>query len=229
MVVDFLLKAGATVSGNPSSGWGFDITAQRIGFADEVSREEQRKAQVLKLLIEAEAKEHKSQEEQSAAASQPLPTSTRDLMGSPAELAGPADGSARPRQQPYSEQKAARSGREGASPSELDTRVRSPSASMLKDEHQPITAYPTPSHIANAFGFDPFPQQRVSNEGPRPSGTTSDSPSGPKSVVHVGPDGMWRLNPILSTQAVDGATSIYEMALRERHGYYSLVSRSGSR
>ncbi|KAL8830950.1 MAG: hypothetical protein Q9170_005499 [Blastenia crenularia] len=43
-VVDYLVKAGATISGNPSSGWGFDITARRIGFVDKVRQEVERKA-----------------------------------------------------------------------------------------------------------------------------------------------------------------------------------------
>ncbi|KAI4180201.1 MAG: hypothetical protein L6R41_007393 [Letrouitia leprolyta] len=64
-----------------------------------------------------------------------------------------------------------------------------------------------PAHIANAFGFDPFPQQRISNEEPRQSSSMTTSPAAPKSVVHIGPDGMWRLNPIPSTQVTDAATN----------------------
>lgn len=210
--VDFLLKAGATISGNPSSGWGFDITARRIGFADEVSKEEQRKAQVLKLLTEAEAKEHKAQDDLSATPSQPLASSTRSPMGSPAELDGPEDDTTLPPQKLSPEPKATGAENDSSSPLrvELDTRTRSPSVSTLGHSQELKVAYPAPSHIANAFGFDPFPQ-RISNDEPRQNSTTSNPPAAPKSVVHIGPDGMWRLNPIPSTQATDAATSIYEL------------------
>ena len=58
-VVSLLINAGAKVSGHYSGGWGFDLTAQRIGFANEVAQEEQRKRQVLQILIEAEAREQR--------------------------------------------------------------------------------------------------------------------------------------------------------------------------
>ncbi|KAI4096922.1 MAG: hypothetical protein LQ344_000723 [Seirophora lacunosa] len=205
-VVEFLLAKGATVSGNPSSGWGFDITARRIGFADEVLREDDRKARVLKLLIDAEAKEQKSQEEASTASSQPYPTPARSPMGSPAELAeNPAH-----QQQLSPEPRTTTTTR----PSELDTRLRSPSSATTSrngaaDTGESRSAYPASGHIANSFGFDPFPaqqqqQQRVSSEDANPA---------PRSVVQIGPDGMWRLNPTTPQAATDGAaaTSIYEI------------------
>ncbi|KAL8934248.1 MAG: hypothetical protein Q9216_006001 [Gyalolechia sp. 2 TL-2023] len=211
--VEFLLKAGATISGNPSSGWGFDVTAQRIGFANEVLQEEQRKAQVLKLLTDAEAKEHKLPDEPSIAPSQQSTSSTRGAMDPPAELGDPSEGSALPPQKPHRKQRATGQENDIDSPlrAELDTRVRQPSVAGLNGLHQSDAAYPTSIHIANAFGFDPFPQQRVSNEEPRQNSTRSNSAPAPKSVVQIGPDGMWRLNPEPSTQAADPATSIYEL------------------
>ena len=247
-----MLQTGATVSGQPSSGWGFEITARRIGFADEVVGEENRKAQVLKLLVDAEAKERRSQEEQSATPPQGSSTFARSPMGSPAELGGLPDDSTQP-QRTDLKQKAAKSQIEHAPHSELDTRVRSPSTSRLKtpqesasvypapshkaaksqfeyaphwelDTHvrspstsrpktpqESASAYPAPSHIANAYGFDPFPQQRGSIEEPRPSSATTRTPPAATSVVQIGPDGMWRLNPTPSLQAGDATTSIYEM------------------
>ncbi|KAL9602476.1 MAG: hypothetical protein Q9219_001768 [cf. Caloplaca sp. 3 TL-2023] len=214
-VVEYLLKAGATISGNPSSGWGFDITARRIGFADEVSREEQRKAQVLKLLVDAEAKEHKSEEEPTVASLPPNSASARNPMGSPAELDGPVSNDSLPPRKPLPDFRGDKNDAGGRSPSELDTRIRSPSASTSTStpnyRPDPTLPYPTPAHVANAFGFDPYPQQRTSSEAPRPSSETSSFAPPAESVVHIGPDGMWRLNPKPSTQAVDGATSIYEM------------------
>ena len=61
-VVEVLLKHGATVSGSASGGWGFEITAHRIGFANDMSIQERRKAEVLRLLTDAESREQKSRE-----------------------------------------------------------------------------------------------------------------------------------------------------------------------
>ena len=61
-VVNQLLKHGATVSGSASGGWGFDITAHRIGFVDDISIQEQRKAEVLRMLTNAESRELQSRE-----------------------------------------------------------------------------------------------------------------------------------------------------------------------
>lgn len=63
-VVELLLRYGATVSGSTAGGWGFNMTAQRIGFANDMI-EEQRKAEVLRLLTNAEAREQKAQENRS--------------------------------------------------------------------------------------------------------------------------------------------------------------------
>ncbi|KAL8898684.1 MAG: hypothetical protein Q9207_006575 [Kuettlingeria erythrocarpa] len=198
-VVAFLLGKGATVSGTPSSGWGFDITARRIGFADEVLREDERKAAVLKFLTEAEAREQRSQEEQTSTPVQSPPAVTRNAMGSPAELAVPISGSSQAPQQSSPQQRTARLATGGHAPSELDTPFT----------EEPHSGYPAASHIANSFGFDPFP--RVSSEGIRPSSAAPSALPAPKSVVQIGPDGMWRLNPTPSTQVADGASSIYEM------------------
>ncbi|KAL8647386.1 MAG: hypothetical protein Q9210_005592 [Variospora velana] len=217
-VVEFLLSKGATVSGNPSSGWGFDMTARRIGFADEVHREDRRKARVLQLLIDAEAKEQKSREE---ASTTHHPSPARSPMGSPAEL---AEG---PTQQLSPEQpRAATSTPENeaahstTTPSNLDTRFRSPSSATSRNaaattKESSRSVYPAPDHIANSFGFDPFPQQRVSSEGaPRPNSAIPNSTPAPQSVVQIGPDGMWRLHPTpTSTQqgTAGAAQSIYEI------------------
>ncbi len=210
-VVAFLLGKGATVSGTPSSGWGFDITARRIGFADEVLREDERKAAVLKLLTEAEAREQRSQEEQSSTPVHSPRAVGRSAMGSPAELAVPTSSSSQAPQQSSPRQRTAKLVPELGMPvpSELDTRFRSPSSASQTTTEESSLGYPSPSHIANSFGFDPFP--RVSNEGGRPRSVTPNSLPAPKSVVQIGPDGMWRLNPTPSTQVADGASSIYEI------------------
>lgn len=208
--VEFLLAKGATISGNPSSGWGFDITARRIGFADEVLREEERKAQVLKLLADAEAKEQKSQE-QTTAPMRSYPAAARSPLGAPAELAVAASGSTQPPQQPNTQPRTARLEIPGNTPSELDTRIRSLSTNSRSTPDEPRSAYPAPSHIANTYGFDPFPQQRASSEGARPGSATPTPRPDLKVKVHLGPDGMWRLNPEPSTHVADGATSIYEI------------------
>ncbi|QDS76771.1 hypothetical protein FKW77_001903 [Venturia effusa] len=55
-VVEVLLEAGASISGISSGGWGFNLTAERIGFANTNITEE-RKQRVLELLQVAEARE----------------------------------------------------------------------------------------------------------------------------------------------------------------------------
>lgn len=55
-VVEILLEAGASISGISSGGWGFNMTAERIGFANAKITEE-RKQRVLELLQLAEARE----------------------------------------------------------------------------------------------------------------------------------------------------------------------------
>ncbi|KAL8949562.1 MAG: hypothetical protein Q9222_004336 [Ikaeria aurantiellina] len=213
-VVEILLKAGATVSGHPSSGWGFDVTAHRIGFADEVRMETQRKARVLKLLMDAEAKEHESQEEASASSTKLNPIAPQK-GGVPAELASSitendqASTTVRTSTKapiPSTVEPAA------ADPdrlSELDTRQRSPPGALTSNPDGTNVTYPSPSHIANAFGFDPFPQQ-YPHAGSNPKTQASDAPS-TESVVHLGPDGLWRLKPAPGPAGADGAASIYEI------------------
>ncbi|KAL8956292.1 MAG: hypothetical protein Q9183_006347, partial [Haloplaca sp. 2 TL-2023] len=94
-VVEALLEAGATISGNPSSGWGFDITARRIGFADEVFQEHDRKSRVLQLLTDAEARERKSPEPSPASPPQsaPMNPSRAELSSSDQILAAEAQDS----------------------------------------------------------------------------------------------------------------------------------------
>ena len=84
-VVGLLLKYGATVSSGASSGWGFNVTAQRIGFADNVFNEDQRKGQVLRLLTSAEAKEQQAQEYLAAAATPVVPPAVQNQT-TPTEL-----------------------------------------------------------------------------------------------------------------------------------------------
>jgi ankyrin repeat protein len=59
-VVDRLLLYGASVTGNQS--WGFGLTAERIGFAENIYIPEERRDEVLRLLREAEDRERMSQE-----------------------------------------------------------------------------------------------------------------------------------------------------------------------
>ena len=84
-VVELLLRHGATVSGSASGGWGFNITAHRIGFANDVSNQEQRKGQVLRLLTGAEAREQHMQEHAAAAAAPAVPAAVQNQT-SPTEL-----------------------------------------------------------------------------------------------------------------------------------------------
>ncbi|KAL8917418.1 MAG: hypothetical protein Q9172_005857 [Xanthocarpia lactea] len=227
-VVELLIKAGATVSNNTSSGWGFDMTAQRIGFASEVLQEEQRKARVLKLLTEAEAKETKARETTSPRADR---SPARKPDDGPVELAstlkterGESATAETPRKSPDTDI-LTKDGSERSHPSELDTAKgpRSPPPpppppSTMKTPYDPNTVYPSPVHIANAFGFDPYPQpQRYSGA---VSEADTDSGRPPKSVVQLGPDGLWRLNPPTTMYGDSdrdgvgdggGGKSIYEM------------------
>ncbi|KAL8714383.1 MAG: hypothetical protein Q9220_001716 [cf. Caloplaca sp. 1 TL-2023] len=225
-VVELLLEAGATIAGQPSGGWGFDVTAHRIGFADEVRMEVQRKAKVLELLTHAEARERESQEEATA------PSLTLDPVapqkgGVPVELAsGMTNNNPTSTAVKASAGASAPSTAENAATdqnrlSELDTRQRSPSGTSTSDAGGTKMAYPSPSHIANAFGFDPFPHQYsgtaygsghgfTPNNGPKPKTPASHAPT-TESVVHLGPDGLWRLNPMPGPSGADGSASIYEM------------------
>lgn len=86
--VELLLRQGATVSGSASGGWGFNITAQRIGFASDVTNEEIRKGQVLRLLTAAEEREKRAQETAAPAVAPSVPPAVHDQM-SPTELPDP--------------------------------------------------------------------------------------------------------------------------------------------
>ncbi|KAL8991971.1 MAG: hypothetical protein Q9169_007483 [Polycauliona sp. 2 TL-2023] len=231
-VVEILLNAGATISSQTSGGWGFDITARRIGFANEVAGEEYRKSQVLKLLIEAEAKETRMQDDNSRRFEvSPI----RRPGEAPVELASSHNAS-------EAEVRRSTGSFESSSPnnnpppptttmhppSELDTAAnKSPrSPPVNKSPYEPNTTYPSPSHVANAFGFDPYPQHRYSgatssvSDADTEARRVSVSESGnSKSVVQIGPDGLWRLNPGPSSadahgdggKATGAGASIYEM------------------
>ena len=84
-VVELLLRHGATVSSGASGGWGFNITAHRIGFANDVSNQEHRKGQVLRLLTTAEAREQQVQEPISSTTS-PASPAVMQSQTSPTEL-----------------------------------------------------------------------------------------------------------------------------------------------
>lgn len=84
-VVELLLGYGATVTGSASGGWGFNITAQRIGFATDVSNEEYRKGQVLRLLTSAEEREKRAQEKIAPAPAAIVVPAVQNQM-SPTEL-----------------------------------------------------------------------------------------------------------------------------------------------
>ena len=87
-VVEILLRHGATVSGSASGGWGFDVTAQRIGFANDVSIEEQRKSHVLRLLTAAESNERQVREKAASAVRPPVSPAVQN-QSSPMELPDP--------------------------------------------------------------------------------------------------------------------------------------------
>ncbi len=84
-VVEVLLTRGATVSGGASGGWGFNVTAHRIGFANNVFKEDQRKGEVLRLLTSAEAREQQAQEYMTAATAPVVPPAVQN-QNSPTEL-----------------------------------------------------------------------------------------------------------------------------------------------
>ncbi|KAL8846507.1 MAG: hypothetical protein Q9221_008410 [Calogaya cf. arnoldii] len=223
-VVELLLKAGATISSHTSGGWGFDITARRIGFASEVFGEEQRKAQVLKLLTEAEAKEKKAQEE-------PLQQFELSPIRKPGEAPSELPSAIHT---PYLIRTSEDTDDSQSHPSELDT-AKSPHSPPIKSPYDPNAVYPSRTHVANTLGFWPYPSAGVSALSERHDGRSSaripvsaetgeeeastrpvSSESGnptPKSVVQIGPDGLWRLNPTnLSTGSDrEGRASIYEM------------------
>ncbi|KAL8674598.1 MAG: hypothetical protein Q9224_007493 [Gallowayella concinna] len=224
-VVEILLQAGATISNNASSGWGFDITARRIGFANEIVHGEQRKAQVLELLIEAESKEHKAREVASlrrerSPARKPGESAVElgsNTGGDWEEATSSTDSESRtnslgqdnnnnntfPKERPY--------------PSELDTAKspRSPPPSATKTPYDPNTVYPSSYHVANAFGFDRYSENGYS----RPVSGTDSVAEGERSGsydraaprVQLGPDGLWRLKDSASMGGADGGASIYEM------------------
>lgn len=276
-MVEALLRAGATVSGNPSSGWGFDVTARRIGFADEVLQEHDRKEQVLKLLIEAEAKETKTQGPQTASTLQSMPMDQprAELLSPDSRLIESTSTTATALQETQAQDERPRSELPTPFPASVDRTStatddqtehrplsklkmfyrrrsdRSPSAPARNNPAEPTSAYPSTTHIANAYGFDPFPQQQHSvtlrdksgfsddrigpmsalsglavpssadpvpalSPSPVSSSAVSDPPAREPpppspSVVHIGPDGMWRLNPNTSTKSTEGSTTIYEM------------------
>ena len=87
-VVDLLLEHGATVSGSASGGWGFNMTAQRIGFTNDVPIEEQKKGEILRLLTNAEAKEQKTQEYTASVERPNIPPAVQNQT-MPMELPGP--------------------------------------------------------------------------------------------------------------------------------------------
>ncbi|KAL8893724.1 MAG: hypothetical protein Q9192_004985 [Flavoplaca navasiana] len=244
-VVEVLLKAGATISSHTSGGWGFDITARRIGFASEVLGEEQRKSQVLKLLVEAEAKETKAQEdtlqrfEVSPIRRPGDPPVELPSIANPDEDTGSisSDYAVRKTNDSNSDQNikpvsalssdyAVRKTHDSTTDqninpvsalSELDT-AKSPRSPPTRSPYDPSTVYPSPSHVANAFGFDPYIPRRHSTTVSETSSTravSTDSRNPPtQSVVQIGPDGMWRLKPITSAGTdSDGeiGARIYEM------------------
>ncbi|KAL9617389.1 MAG: hypothetical protein Q9204_008487, partial [Flavoplaca sp. TL-2023a] len=243
-VVEVLLKAGATISSHTSGGWGFDITARRIGFASEVLGEEQRKSQVLKLLIEAEAKETKAREDTSwrfevspirRPGDPPVelpsianPDEDTDSLSSDYAVRKTHDSITDQNINPVSalssdyavrkpnDSTTAQNINPVSALSELDT-TKSPRSPPTRGPYDPNTVYPSPSHVANAFGFDPYVPRRHSatvseTSSTRPVSTDSRNPP-TQSVVQIGPDGMWRLKPV-STSGLENereGASIYEM------------------
>ena len=245
-VVNLLLKAGAAVSGNPSGGWGFNVTARRIGFANEVAKEEKRKAQVLNLLISAENREESAQDDTGAI---PSPSAKLSLSG-PTELddstsanlitqsllkvsqpttSAPTASSEHPKSPPELDTMAKRSPFPRAS-KEDEVLMRasakaSPSQTTREDVEAPeqrlSSSYPSRAHIANAFGFDPFPSSNftaVQESDEKEAGlmrqpqSRSMNPEPPAtSSVILGPDGLWRYNTAKISQDDGASTKIYEL------------------
>ncbi|KAL6714181.1 hypothetical protein ACLMJK_008676 [Lecanora helva] len=88
-VVELLLRYGATVSGTSSGGWGFNMTAQRIGFSNDILIEDLKKSQILRLLSDAEAKEQKTREHMASVARPTAPPAVQNQT-IPTELPDPA-------------------------------------------------------------------------------------------------------------------------------------------
>ncbi|KAI4232751.1 MAG: hypothetical protein LQ349_004804 [Xanthoria aureola] len=242
-VVELLLRAGATISSHTSGGWGFDITARRIGFASEVLGEEPRKALVLNLLIEAEAKEAKEAKAQEDTSRRFEMLPARRIGEKPVELAsGSGEYPDEDSDESTATDHAVRRTNDSTTittsqkphppPSELDTATKS-TRSPPKTPYDPNTIYPSPSHVANAFGYDAYPQQHrysaavsepddsrasASASSWRPISTESSSNPTSTSVVQIGSDGLWRLRATGSSSTatgvdggVGGGASIYEM------------------
>ncbi|KAL9613567.1 MAG: hypothetical protein Q9167_001900 [Letrouitia subvulpina] len=222
-VVNLLLKAGAKVSGHPSSGWGFNLTAQRIGFANEVAREEERKAEVLRLLVEAEAREQRAEDRtptsvsrQTSSASN-APRSPRELGGdgmddivesldttSTIELPQHKASHRRPTPRKLSFTDVALKSDEQEIPIRLTPRR---SSFKHTDGIFPSTAK-TSSNSNNPFisqsnsGTSSYarlsqPSFRMSNAYSATSYENEEPQSAPMSNVTLGPDGQWTLNPAL--------------------------------
>lgn len=85
-VVQFLLSKGAEVSTiGASGGWGFEVTAARIGFANNIDIPQQHKEQVTSLLRNAEERENSVKADEDAIKSAPGPL---EAQSGPSELTG---------------------------------------------------------------------------------------------------------------------------------------------
>lgn len=92
-IVQLLLSHGAKISSTgPSGGWGFDVTASRIGFALNVEISQQRKDVVLALLQNAEERENVAKEREANACS--VLFSPNEKQSSPSELIGSSNSTA---------------------------------------------------------------------------------------------------------------------------------------
>ena len=83
-ILQLFLSCGAQVSSvGASGGWGFEVTASRIGFAMNVEISEERKRLVRELLEDAEVRERTNREDQSSHAGMISQPSRAELTGNP--------------------------------------------------------------------------------------------------------------------------------------------------
>ncbi|KAL8867020.1 MAG: hypothetical protein Q9174_005931 [Haloplaca sp. 1 TL-2023] len=163
-VVETLLEAGATISGNSSSGWGFDLTARRIGFAPEVRQEHARKGRVLQLLMDAERRESKSPEPSATSPPQsaPIDHARAELSGPDYITAAPAEDSRHRPELPGPASEESSSPTSSAAEEEIAA-MRNRRLGIPVDgntSNDTTSGYPSRAHIANDFGFDRYPQQQ---------------------------------------------------------------------
>ena len=175
-VVDVLLKHGASVTGSASGGWGFNITAQRIGFASDVTNQEQRKSEVLRLLTAAEAREQRARANSTPSGTPYVPPAVQN-QDMPMELPGPSTLASPPLQPPRPPPQPQQS----SSTQELP--VSSPAGNYTYNSiPPPAIAIPAPipsTHQPSQHYYPPYHPTQQQN------GSSANPPNSPQAVTYV--------------------------------------------